>query len=229
MKEATKIIETIVDQMDNSIRGEYNASDGRTYFCDTKWARKGKTISDALSNVFTIVEIVPDEYIVAEPVVVEDPPLTLDGLCFLTPPFFITGTKLSTNREWTIANDHLENKLPLIWQLEIINETGYGRESAIERDIDLNLFFLDETDPSQYYTKDHREQVVQPMMGLMGEFLKTVDRLRGFQTIDQYTYKTFSRFGVEDQRGVIQNILDANLSGLSLNVQIRKMKENCKC
>ena len=141
----------------------------------------------------------------------------------------MTGTKLATNREWTIADNDLENKLPLAWLLEIISETGYGRGSSFDRDIEAKIFFLDETDPSQYYTKDHREQVVKPMQKLMTQFFKATDKLREYKPVENYRYKTFSRFGVEQEGGVFQNILDANLSGVALEVTLTRYKENCKC
>ena len=228
MIDVTIEIQKIIEQMDNSINGSFNVSDGKTYFCATKWARVGKKITDSLGNEFLIEEVAEDNYIVATQIVVTDPVVNLDGLCFLTPPFWITGTKLATNREWTISNDHLESKLPLIWMLEVVNETAYGGESAIERDMELNLFFLDETDPAQYYTIDHRKNVVQPMQNLMVEFIATIKRLRIYKTVTEYTFKTFSRFGVEQDNGVIENILDANLSGISLNITLSKYKENCK-
>ena len=123
----------------------------------------------------------------------------------------------------------MENKTPLIWLLEIISETGYGRGSSLERDIETRLFFLDETDPQQYYTKDHREQVVLPMQKLMNQFLEVVNKNRMYETVDNYRYKTFSRFGVEQDKGVIENILDANLSGVALELTLTRYKENCKC
>ena len=229
MQDVAKIIENIVDQIDTTINGKYNSGNNRTYFCNTKWARVGKTISDDLGNIFLIDEVVTDEYIVATPLIVQVPALTLNGLCFLTPPFWITGTKIATNREWTIAGDHLENKLPLIWMLEVIGETGFGKGSAIERDMELRLFFLDETDPAQYYTPDHREQVVLPMQKLMNEFIETVKRLKQFKTVDEYRWKTFSRFGTENENGMLENVLDANLSGTSLEITLSMYKDNCKC
>jgi len=229
MIDATIEIQEIIDEINCKIDGNYNALNGRTYFCHTKWARIGKTITDANGVVFLIIDLSVDEWIIAEQLIVTDPVINLDGVCTLQKPFFITGTKLATNREWTIATNNLEDKTPLIWLLEIISETGYGRESTIERDIVTNLFFLDQTDPSQYYTVDHRKQVVTPMGNLMQEFIKTVEKIRMWKTVTEYTYKTFSRFGVETDAGAIENILDANLSGVSLNITLSKYRANCKC
>ena len=227
MTEASEYIEEVFNAIDNSILAKYDDTSGRSYVCDTKWARVGKTMLDSLSNTFIINEVRTDSYIVAE--CLSDPLIVLDGLCFLHKPYYLTGTKLATNREWTLADNDLENKLPLAWLLEIISETGYGKGSSFDRDIEAKIFFLDETDPSQYYTKDHREQVVKPMQKLMESFFKAVEYIREYKAVENYRYKTFSRFGVEGEGGVFENVLDANLSGVALEVTLTRYKEKCKC
>jgi hypothetical protein len=67
------------------------------------------------------------------------------------------------------------------------------------------------------------------MQKLMLEFLAVVEQNRKYQTVENYRYKTFSRFGVEQETGVVQNVLDANLSGVALEVTLTRYKENCKC
>ncbi len=227
MIDASIYINKIVTQINTSIFGEYDAGSGKTFVCDTKWARQGKIITDSNDVKFRITEIDYDNYIIAE--AIDGSAIPLEGLIYLQNPFYITGTKLATNREWTIVSNNLENKTPLVWLLEIINEVGYGRESSIERDISTRLFFLDETDPAQYYTQDHRKQVVVPMQKLMEAFIEVVNNDRMYEPIDTYNYKTFSRFGVEQDTGVIENILDANLSGVALDLTLTRFKENCKC
>lgn len=226
ISDVANIIEGIVDQMNNTIEGKFNPGDGKTYFCKTKWARVGKPIFDEFDNEYLITEVVLDDYIVATPVGHAN---DLDGLCSLVKPFWITGTRLAANREWTIASNNLMDKLPLIWMLELMSETIYGRGSTLERDMELQLFFLDETDPAQYYTAEHRKQVVEPMQQLMIEFIETINRLKEFKTVEDYRIRTFSRFGTESEQGVLENVLDANLSGLRLDLTLSKYKENCKC
>ena len=134
--------------------------------------------------------------------------------------FFQTGTRLAANQEWTMADSNLQNKLPLVWLLETINERFYGIQSPLERESELRIFFLNETDITQFYTEDHRANVVQPMTDLARQFIQVVDSTPSFKKIEQYQIRTFSRFGVESQKGVIQNILDANLSGVELQVTL---------
>lgn len=226
MIEASEYVKDLVTKIDNTIQGSYDPLTGRTMVCNTKWARVGKVVKDAEDKEYLVTELVTDSYLVATPLIGET---NLSGTIYLPDLFFITGTKRATNTEWTIADANLSNKLPLVWLLEVISETGFGKNSAVEKEMDLRLFFLDETDPSQYYTADHREQVVKPMQKLMLEFIKVVEIERTYKPIENYRFKTFSRFGVENDKGMLQNILDANLSGVSLEVTLSRYKQKCKC
>lgn len=134
--------------------------------------------------------------------------------------FYITGTRLAANQEWTMAGSNLSNKLPLVWLLETINEKFYGTGSPIERESEVRIFFLNETNITEFYTEQHRQVVVQPMTQLAQNFVAAVNATTGFATIDDYQIRSFARFGVETQQGVVQNILDANLSGVELQVTL---------
>lgn len=225
--EIRDIVEQIVLQMNTQITGEFNSGDLKTYSCDTKWARVGKIVLDSLNNEYLITDISPNEWILTN----DTDPLSpnLDGVIQLPVPYFISGTKLATNSEWTKATPNLLQKTPLIWLLEVIRLKGFGRQSTMELETDLRIFFLDETNVAQYYTADHRENVVYPMEQLAMEFINTIGRNRNFKTIEEYEMITFSRFGVERDNGVFQNILDANLSGVELRIRLEKFKENCIC
>ena len=153
----------------------------------------------------------------------------LDGTIYLPQPIFIHGTKKATNREWTILNKNVTSKTPIIWLLGSLNYKQFGRESTIDIESSLRIFFLDETDVTNYYTADHVTQVVYPMEQLALEFIETINKNRNFKTIEDWEIVEFTRFGVEQENGMFQNILDANLSGVELRITLTKYKENCKC
>ena len=121
------------------------------------------------------------------------------------------------------------NKTPLVWLLESTSEERFGRGDTRLFEADLRIFFLDETNVKDYYSEDHRREVVYPMQRLAEEFVETIERDRSFKTLESYNIRSFSRFGVENESGVFQNILDANLSGVELSITLTKYKENCKC
>ena len=67
------------------------------------------------------------------------------------------------------------------------------------------------------------------MESLCEYFLKSIKANRKYQTINEYQKFYFDRFGVEADNGTVQNIIDANLSGVSLQLSLTKYKNNCKC
>lgn len=224
MEEISEIITDFVSRIDTTMTGVWDGD--YTVYCNTKWARAGKIVTDEIGNEYLINSVDPDGSIASTQLTGAPTPLT--GLTFLNPPFYQGGTKLSANAEWTIVTTDLTAKTPLIWLLEIIRLTKFGRADVREFETSLRLFFLDETNVKDFYTQDHRREVVKPMTSLAEEFLNVIRNDRNYKTIEDYTLVTFSRFGVETDRGVIENILDANLSGVELQFTLTKYKTNCK-
>ena len=225
--ELSAIIEGIVTQIGTTLVGVYDQNTEQTKICNTKWARVGKYVKNSNDELYIITEVEPNEYIKADPIAPNGPPL--DGIITLPTPYWITGTRTATNREWTIKDNNLLDKTPIVWLLETLRFRQYGRQSTYDFDADLRIFFLDETDPVNYYTADHRENVVYPMQNLANEFINQIAGMRQFKVIKDYELITFSRFGVEQQTGMFQNILDANLSGVELRITLTMYKANCKC
>lgn len=221
-------IANVVKNIDTTIIGEVDNNIGKNTFCDTKWARAGKQIVNLETlYTFNIIDVEEDEWIDALPV---GAGTFQSGPYQLPAPFYIHGTKKATNREWTISTNDLTQKTPIIWLLGPVRYTAFGRESSKEYEADLRLFFLDETDPTNYYTIDHMEQVVYPMEQLANAFLLSLQNDPNYASIDQHEVIEFSRFGTEQDNGFFQNILDANLSGVELRFTLTRYKNNiCKC
>ena len=219
-KDVSQSIEELVGQINSTITGVYNAIDLRTDVCNTKWARVGKYINDPINGSLLITEIDYDTYLVAG---------NANGTLTLPAPYFVPGTKIAANMEWTKISNDLTTKTPLIWLLHDVRYRKYGRESVYDWESDLRIFFLDETDIVNYYTKDHIDNVVVPMSKLADEFINVVNANRNYKTLDDYEIINFTRFGTETENGYIRNILDANLSGVELRITLIKYKQNCKC
>jgi hypothetical protein len=220
IQDISQFIKAIVDNMDNTIVGKYDEVEEKTFSCSTKWARAGKEITDEFDTPFVISEVVTDEYIVSD---------TADGILSLPKPYFIGGTRTAANREWTISESDLTKKTPIIWLLQDIRYIQYGRESVYDWESEVRIFFLDETDVTNFYTFDHIDNVVYPMSRLATEFIKTINKDRAYKTLETWEIINFTRFGVEEQSGYFQNILDANLSGVELRITLMRYKNNCKC
>lgn len=229
MKDVSEIFEEIVNAIDNSISiNSMSVVNGklRVYTCDTKWLRIGKKVSGKVlggSIVSSFVTaLVTDTYFELDNVnIVSD--------ILIPKPTAMFGTRTATNNEWNLKTANLMDKTPIIWCLELVNELHYGFESSLERDIEMKVFFLDETDILNYYTKDHRTQVVKPMIALAHAFKEVIDKNALMKRIVNFNVLGFSRFGTESVTGMIENILDANLSGASVQFNLSKYKDGCKC
>jgi hypothetical protein len=225
-KDIAFVIDEIIAGIDNQIViDSFDIIEQKFFTCKTKWMRIGKIITNADGDRFVITAIEPDQWFQVDS-------LDTGGLvdvAFLPVPFGITGTKINANIEWLKADPDLTKKTPIIWLLEMIRFTTFHRGSSVEFESDLRLFFLDETDVVNYYTMDHRTNVVQPMNKLIDEFLRVIENNTIFKLVERVDRFTFSRFGVERENGAFQNVLDANLSGVELRFTMTKFKGNCKC
>lgn len=222
----SNIIDDIISGMDSSIALEFDPLTTKWMTCDSKWARIGKIITNSLGGEFRITDMEPNEWIQA---ILVKGSGGMEPIMNLAEPFAITGTKMVANLEWTKANPNVMEKTPIIWLLETIRFVESGRDKPTQFESDLRLFFLDETNVAQYMTKEHRNNVVRPMNQMIDEFVRTINSNRNFKRILETERITFSRFGVERDNGVFQNVLDANLSGVELRFTLTKFKENCIC
>jgi len=218
------IVDDIISTIDNTIMLEFDPITQKWMTCDSKWSRIGKIITNSLGGKFQIVDMEPNQWIIATLISGNG---GMEPIMYLAEPFALTGTKMVANIEWTKANNNIIDKTPIIWLLETIRFVESGRDKPTEFESDLRLFFLDETNVAQYMNKDHRNNVVQPMNQLIDEFVRTINSNRNFKRILETERITFSRFGVERDNGVFQNVLDANLSGVELRFTLTKFKSNC--
>jgi len=220
IKDISNFIEDLVNKIDNTMVGKYDPINEYTTVCDSKYSRIGKYVTDEAQDEFLITDLDPDKWIKAG---------TSDGILSLQKPYFLSGTRISANREWTISTADLTKKTPIIWLLSDVRYFQYGRGSVYDWESEVRLFFLDEGDAVNYYSADYVSNVVNPMSRLADLFIEAVNKDRQYKTLDQYEMINFTRFGAEDPKGYIQNILDANLSGVELRISLTKYKENCKC
>ena len=221
----SNIVDQIIQSMDTTINLVFDPVTLKWNTCDTKWSRLGKLITNSVGTTFKIVAFEQNAWI--QTTKIGNGAGAMENTMYLANPYALTGTKMVANIEWTKKSNNLLSKTPLIWLLETIRFVEFGRDQPLEFESDLRLFFLDETNVAQYMTKDHRNNVVQPMNQLIDEFVRTINENRKFKRILETERITFSRFGNERDNGVFQNVLDANLSGVELRIKLEKYKENC--
>jgi len=137
------------------------------------------------------------------------------------------------NNKWVRVGQYMtdsSNKQWKVIEVENIGEEEYDQTSNIERRSDIRVFFLDDNNPEQFDNVDYRQKVVSPMIALKDEFLRVINSNVLFENYGSCRTRPITRFGNEDEKGSIENILDENLSGVELRITLPINKSgNCKC
>ena len=142
---------------------------------------------------------------------------------------FVNGTRIVANSEWKLKMDYDQRQgLPLIWLHETIRENFKERNSSIERVTSYRFFLLDEVNKSDL-NEGKRAGAVKPMYGLLGDLKRIFDSKLGLKRSGDIQVVSFTYFGTETQQGVRKNILDANLGGLEVVVDLEIFIEDCNC
>lgn len=204
----TVTVESIIDETLNEIE---------VTFCSLKWMRNKDFLVDSNFENWAIIAINFDTNAVR--FLRPSGSATLQKrqvLTILRPITFVHGTKRTANFEWLgqIQQD-VRVGTPLIWLYESINGDRKPMTDSIDFDSNIRVFFLDEVDATgNSLNGEIREQGVRPMYALADAFFDALDSSYKLSVLVNSPIKDLSRFGVEDDRGVIANILDANLGGV---------------
>jgi hypothetical protein len=232
MKDIFDIVkDEIIDKIDLTVKVISVSNVGSVFtieLCNNKWIRPNQYLNDGSHN-WLITAINSNGIITATKPngatnIVKRQSLTIKA------PTFMSGTKIAVNSEWLNLTNDLRNKLPLIWLLESVEEQEFGVKSSIERKSKTRVLFLDDNNPKQYLIKDYRKNVVSPMLGLKDSFVDAINKNLIFDYIESWGSKPFTRFGTENENGYLNNILDADLSGVQLDITLPIYKrKDCKC
>lgn len=228
MKDIVYIVEQeIVDKMNRNVTVKSFVGNTLTV-CTFKWARVGSIVEDAFDNTYQITSVDYDNNLL------EISPLGMYSFSgtnlILNKPSFFVGTPLSTNREWSQFDIDQRKKVPFVWMVEPTRERFKDLGDPISRESELRIVFLDSNDVEQWYTKDTHDNRLQALYNMVEEFIEAVrsNRLVFFSDDLEYTTKNFTKFGKETTQGVETNIIDANLTGIDLQVTV-KVKRDYKC
>jgi hypothetical protein len=214
MRLTVDILETFVASLDLSGAVASFSDDGTNTTLNvskTYHARRGMTIQvDALDYV--VQSVVNNQNIIVAGVIASPLIYTIPN------PFYFHGTPILTNAHISGARE--DQKYPMIYLYEIIREKDKQVDSAIKRESDLRLFFLDTADFGNWETDDHYTKRLLGLNNLVDEF---IDAARAYGCCF-YLYDTeFTRINHAnwgrwvDNSGHEKRIFDDDLSGVELS------------
>ena len=141
-------------------------------------------------------------------------------------PFYFHGTPYATNAHISRLSD--DEKVPMIYLLEIVREELQEEDSAIETVADLKLFFLDVANYEDWTTDEHYSMVIMPLRNLLDAFVSQARTSPVFGEIDTLTLINHIKFGVYvDNKGHLNSIFNERLSGIELRGNFPFRKKCC--
>jgi hypothetical protein len=152
------------------------------------------------------------------------------GDTFIIPaPFYFHGTPIAQGEKMNQIKKQ-SNKLPMVYLVEITREV-FDRdvESAIERNSDVIMYFLDTANFKDWDTDAHYLKSINPMRNLVENFILLLEREGRIGLLDDFTLINHAKFGVFTvDKGHVTNLFNDELSGVELNVTL-PIKEVLNC
>lgn len=197
-------------------------------FCNgVKWLRVGSEI-EFLGEKRKVLSVSNNEITVLN---FTSTPISKELIQIVKNPKWMNGTQIVVNEEMKLkAQSDLRKVTPLVWFSEVVEEDFLPSMSPYERRSKVVLFLLDGIENNSM--NDVKRNVgVKPMLGLFREIKRIIDAGTygvGIPEDAEINVKTFSEFGVENNKGIFQMILDADLGGLVVSMTLNVDKE-CYC
>lgn len=210
-----------IDSVTDNGDGTYTLTTCDTLHLQSAIDGVGYTV-DIGGNAYTVTDVTPNQNITVSGSVL---PVVTSFTVY--PLFFYHGTILATRSELHREPSYMD-KYPMLYMLERIRERFIeDDESTIEREVDLQLFFLALSDPEQWDTDDHYTRVIKPMKNAALRFVDACKEATNVESISDYTIIPHAKFGEYLDKGTVKKIFDESSGGVELQIQIRFMKPAC--
>jgi len=151
--------------------------------------------------------------------------ITLDSLKYYH------GTVIATKEE--LARKELSSdKFPMAFLLEILEDDFNNVfDARIDRNSQLRLYFLSETDENNWNTNEHYEFSIKPMRNLLYKFIAHLNESTMIGDFDSYRAINHAKFGVfvSSKGGHTERIFNDKLSGVELRIDLPILKSGACC
>jgi len=229
-KETVDIVGDLVPLLDYTV--DLNAvvdnADGSytLYTCNTKYLRPCSIFTyDAVE--YTVIDNLDTEdldgkrFIPNEKFTVTGASLPAVGTITLDPMKYFHGTVIATANELT-RKELDTDKFPMFYLLEIIRDNFNNNvEDRLDRETNIRLFALINTDEENWFTDDHYRLAIIPMRNMTYAFVDLLNDNENIGDIDNYTAINHARFGVYTaDKGHTKRIFNDKSSGVELVIDL---------
>jgi hypothetical protein len=207
--------------------------------CNTFFLRKESRVT-INGTVYQVKDFALNESITVCKMLSSDPDPSGDSFQVNAPKFF-NGTMQSTGKELNKIMDPYE-KVPMVYLHEIYEEEiNRDEEARIGMTCLCKIFFLDDTNPTNFTNSDQYAQVLRPVRQMVDQFVDLLDRRKDMfgelsQTMKYIPRVNFGKYMAD--KGNVGHFFDGHYSGYELRVAIPvtndyldrlKCKNLCNC
>lgn len=234
IKETVDIVEELISQLDIIVKFKSIVDNGDgTYTietCNTGYLFPCYEFEIAGVNYKVLNEIGKDfvfneRFTIKGNIVPTVTEITLDSLKYYH------GTVIATKEE--LARKELSSdKFPMAFLLEILEDDFNNVfDARIDRNSQLRLYFLSETDENNWNTNEHYEFSIKPMRNLLYKFIAHLNESVMIGDIDSYRAINHAKFGVfvSSKGGHTERIFNDKLSGVELRIDLPILKSGVCC
>jgi len=216
-------ISHIISKMNQSLKVvQFNGDDNVT-FCDNKWIKLFNYILIDGEKVY--IKSFEENGTVTFTV-------NVNGFTEFKLPsvVFFVGSQMQTSSEFLIYSNQYEEKVPFIWLnfpagINSVQDAS-KLEEWFEQWNNIRLFFVADMDRSQWMAKETIEERTKIIHTWSKEFVRAIKYPYELEGNVQYFY--YPIFGKEEETGTVQDIIDGNLSAVSIDFTLNILEDlNC--
>lgn len=208
-----KVLSVIPDGVDNIIE-----------VCNFKWLKlfNHLIIDGVESPILSIDES-------NRTILVMNPNVTVNSVVKLPDTPFFIGSRMITSSEWLLYSNDYRDKVPFVW-LNFpagIEKITNDKEYQVELWKNIRLFFVADMDRSQWVSKETLDNRTKVLSIWANFFKKAVQYPLEIESkITEFPHPIF---GVETENGAIKDIIDGNLSAVSIGFDLTVKEVDCFC
>jgi len=166
MKLTVDILEDFINTLDlsGSVISFSDDTTNTTIVVEKTYHARKKMLIDIDGTDYEVVSVVNNQSIEVVGVIAAPALYTAPN------PFYFHGTPILTNAHINGAKEN--QKVPMIYLYEILKEKDKKEDSAVRRESDLRLFFLDSANFGEWTTDDHYSKRLLGLNSLVDEFIE---------------------------------------------------------
>lgn len=207
-------IDTIIDNLD----GSYKLVSCNTYHLQECFVVNYEGIDWIITDVIKNISISIKPKLGSAPL-----PTTLTLTIY--DPYYFSGTVIQTNLELEQIKDS-SLKTPMIYLLEVLEDSFNNRDELNERESDLRLFFLTQANFEAWKTQDTYTNAIEPMRSLAYSFIDTLNKSKIIGTFAEYRLTNHTKFGVyTTDKGYTERIWNDDLAGVEMRITLPVLRD----